>query len=463
MAEEADLLARIVELIDDRTAKGIAGGISRMVSAGELPSGMRLPTVRSIAAGLGVSPTTVSQAWRSLTSAGMIVSRGSGGSFVAGVERLALVRRVHRTYESPGQVALDLSTGIPDPALLPDLGPALDAARGSASTTSYVDPPVLPLLEEILRADWPYGADGMTVVNGALDGLSLVTAQLVRLGDPVLVENPGFPPLIDILEMAGADILGIDLDEEGLRADSLRSALSAHPVALYLQPRAQNPAGVSMSERRAEQIARLLKGTDVVVVEDDHASYISESPLVSLGRHFARQTIHIRSFSKSHGPDLRIAALGGPADLIERVNLRRLLSSGWTSRILQAILVHLLTHEPSQASVDAARVEYARRRHRMVELLAAREVSTTGRDGINLWISVKSQQRALIQLAAAGIGVAPGTPFVVGEPATDHIRLTVGLVDEEDSLRVANAVALAASSGWARVGGGRPGAGRAVR
>lgn len=463
MADEGDLLARIVEQIEDRSARGIAGGISRMVSAGDLPAGMRLPTVRSIAGALGVSPTTVSQAWRSLSEAGIIVSRGSSGSFVSGAERLGPVSRLYRTYESPGQVVLDLSTGIPDPGLLPDLGPALDAARGSAGITSYVDPLVLPKFEEILREDWPYRADGMTVVNGALDGLSLVTAQLVRMGDPVLVENPGFPPLIDILEMAGAEVIGIDLDGDGLRPDSLRPALSANPVALFLQPRAQNPAGVSMSEGRAGQIARILKGTDVVIVEDDHASHISSSPLVSLGRHIPERTIHIRSFSKSHGPDLRIAALGGPADLIERVNLRRLLSSGWTSRILQTVLVHLLTDDRARASVDAAREEYTRRRTLMVELLAARDVSTTGRDGINLWISVSSEQRALVLLAAAGIGVAPGAPFVLGESATEHIRLTVGLVREEDSLRVADSVALAAGPIWPVKGSRRVGARRAVR
>lgn len=460
----SSVLALIAELAEDRSARSLAAAVGRMVSTAELQPGARLPTVRTIATALGISPTTVSQAWRSLGEAGILVSRGSSGTFVAAAERLAPGRRVYRTYESPGNVALDLSTGIPDPALLPDLGPALTAAQGTFRTASYLDSPVFPRLEEILRGDWPYATEGITIVNGALDALSLLVAELVRMGDPVLVENPGFPPLLDILELAGARVIGVELDDDGPVVDSLRSALGAGPVALFLQPRAQNPTGASMSASRATQVARALRGTDVMVVEDDHASYVCSTPLVSLGQQLPGQTVHIRSFSKTHSPDLRIAAVGGPAALIDRVNQRRLLSSGWTSRMLQAILVHLLTDDWAKKAVAESREVYRLRRQRLVALLDERQVRTTGRDGINLWIEVASEQRALVLLAAAGLGVAKGSPFLVRELAAEHIRLTVGLLDERDSVRVADAVALAAGSSWASnaaSGGGR--ARRAVR
>ena len=62
---------------------------------------------------------------------------------------------------------------------------------------------MLPELAELLRADWPYPAEAITVVDGALDGIDRVARQLVRLGDHVAVENPSFPPFLDMLERLG--------------------------------------------------------------------------------------------------------------------------------------------------------------------------------------------------------------------------------------------------------------------
>src|SRR3954466_1884855 len=76
------LLSVIAGAVEDRSARGIAAAVGRLVSAGELPAGSRLPTVRDVARELGVSPTTVSEAWRSLTRAGAIRTRGRSGSFV---------------------------------------------------------------------------------------------------------------------------------------------------------------------------------------------------------------------------------------------------------------------------------------------------------------------------------------------------------------------------------------------
>lgn len=445
MATESDALAEMVAAIDDRSARGIAAGISRMVSSGQLGSGLRLPTVRALARALGTSPTTVSYAWRSLIRAGVVSSRGRSGTYVRAHDSAGGARRTLRTYESPGNLALDLSSGIPDPALLPDLGRALSRVSARRYTASYVERPVIPDLERILRRDWPFVPEEITVVNGALDALDRLTQSLVHMGDRVLVENPCFPPLLDLVEIAGAEPIGIPLDDEGPRIDAIKAALAAGPVVFYLQSRGHNPTGTSLSTARARQIGATLRGTGVTVVEDDHASEISSSPLASVGAHLPAQTIHIRSFSKSHGPDLRLAALGGAGEIVDSLNQRRLLGSGWSSRLLQAVLVELLSDDESRSKVAAAREIYAERRSRMVELLRERDVLSSGRDGINLWIEVPHEQRSLVALAAAGIGAAPGSPFLSDRLEADHIRLTVGLVQDGEREAVADALRLAVS------------------
>jgi DNA-binding transcriptional MocR family regulator len=151
---------------------------------------------------------------------------------------------------------------------------------------------------------------------------------------------------------------------------------------------------------------------------------------VSLGCRLPERTVHVLSFSKSHGPDLRLAAVGGPAALVTPIADRRLLGPGWSSRLLQAVLVDLLTDDSTVAQVEHARREYARRRGELLDALSARGSSATAADGINLWLTVANQQIAMLTLAAHGIAVAPGAPFEVSPLGTDHVRVTVGLVHD---------------------------------
>jgi DNA-binding transcriptional MocR family regulator len=428
MFRRGNLLALIAGAVDDRSARGIAAAVGRLVTAGSLPTGTRLPTVRDVARELGVSPTTVSEAWSSLSRAGAIETRGRSGTFVA---RASRPLRYAQLGGGPlTGVTNDLSTGVPDHDLLPSLTDALKRIGDGRLTTSYLDAPVLPQLEAALRERWPFPPEQVTVVDGALDALDRVTAAVVRFGDHVLVENPAFPPMLDLLEAVGATVVGVPLCSSGLSVTGLSAALAqCSPVALFLQPRAHNPTGESMSVERAAALAGVLAShPGVTIVEDDHAGDISSAPAVSLGAWLPDRTVHVSSFSKSHGPDLRLAAIGGPASVVSAVADRRLLGPGWSSRILQAVLVDLLADFVASEQVALARAEYSRRRATLLAALAARGATATAADGINLWLTVENEQVAMLTLAAHGIAVAPGTPFEVGPLDGDHIRVTVGLV-----------------------------------
>jgi DNA-binding transcriptional MocR family regulator len=434
MFRRCDLLALIAGAVEDRSARGIAAAVSRLVTAGSLPSGARLPTVRDVARELGVSPTTVSEAWGSLARAGAIQTRGRSGTFVCSG---SMPFRYAQLGGTPPGVSRDLSTGVPDHDLLPDLTGALKRIGDGRITASYLDAPVLPQLEAVLRARWPFPPERLTVVDGALDALDRITGAVVRFGDRVLVESPAFPPMLDVLDAVGATVIGVPLSPDGLAVDDLAAALSAHrPVALFLQPRAHNPTGVSMTAARATALADVLAGhPGVLIVEDDHAGDIATAPPVSLGSWLPARTVHVSSFSKSHGPDLRLAAIGGPAPIVAAVADRRLLGPGWSSRILQAVLLDLLTDPAAIAQVAQARLRYAWRRAALRAALSAHGVAATAADGINMWLPVRDQQSAMVTLAAHGIAVAPGAPFLVAPAATDHVRLTAGLVrDDFDDL-----------------------------
>ena len=439
----------IEPLLTERTSKGLASALSRVIGDGSLDEGALLPPIREVARELAMSPSTVSAAWRLLARAGAIHSNGRHGTVVL-ARRGPGPARYRRALERTHALRLDLSTGVPDSDLLPDLSASLGDLRPEWASGSYLDDPIIPGLVEVLRMDWPYETSDFLVVDGAMDALDQVASYLLRYGDLVVVENPSFPPMLDLLEALGVHIVGVDVDEEGLLIESLAAALARRPTAVFIQPRAQNPTGVSMSDRRAAQVARLLRGTDVTVVEDDSVGAVASTPPISLGRWLPDQTVHIRSFSKSHGPDLRLAALCGPADLIEGVRERRLLGQAWSSRLLQSVLLDLLGRSESRTQIDRARATYAQRRQEMNESLAARGVRVSARDGLNLWLPVRDETAALLFLASHGIGAAAGNPFATTVTYEPHLRLTVGLVSHgNDDLAdlLATASRLAPSAG----------------
>ncbi len=428
-------VAAIGREVHVRSSIGIAQGIGALVSRGELAPGDKLPTVRALAAELGVSTNTVSDAWRILQSHGTVTTDRRRGTTVR-ARRHEYGPRYWQVPVAPGTIELDLSTGTPDPALLPPVGPVLHRLHADVTVSSYVDRPVLSELEAVIHTRLPYSAPAVTLVDGALDALDRIVTSLVSLGDTVIVEDPTFPPLIDMLELAGARIVSVPLDDEGPKLDALTSLFSGpvEPVAFFTQPRAHNPTGVHTSKRRALAVAKLVKDTSVIVVEDDHSGDACHAPIHSVGGRAPNNTLHIHSFSKSHGPDLRIAAIAGTRELVGHIVRRRQLGPSWTSRLLQQILLSMLEDPETSERVSAAATTYDQRREALRQALASQGIDVPLGAGLNMWVPVADEQQAVVALAAQGIGVAPGSPFCVpggeAESGTAHIRLSIGTLPD---------------------------------
>jgi len=438
----------LAALVEGRSPRAIAATVARLVHTGGLLPGDRLPTVRQLAGALGVSPATVGSAWRTLATAGLVISRGRAGTSVLPGPASRVPPRYRDLADAPA-ARLDLAGGAPDPALLPDLAPALArvARRLPATrTTGYLDDPVVPELERLLRTGWPFRAQRLTVVDGAVDALSRVLEQVVGFGDRVAVEDPGFPPLLDLLDHLGLDRVAVPLDVHGPRPDALADALRSGVRVVLLQPRAHNPTGVSTTPTRVRELAAVLRtAPSVWVVEDDHSGEVASSRDVSLGPLLPDRVVHVRSYSKSHGPDLRIAAVGGPAVVLDRLVARRMLGPGWTSRLLQHVLVDLLTDAQAVEAVAHARRVYHGRRRALSAALGRRGLDVPPGDGINMWVPVHDEATALVRLEAAGVRVARGRPFFSDLAHADgFVRVTVGVLRSEDVESVATALVAAA-------------------
>ena len=411
----------IVGAVSETTAEGIAESIEVLVARGTLSGGSRLPTVRRLARELSVSPTTVAAAWRQLVSSGVIETRGRAGSFVV---EPAAPRRRSWLSGSPGRYRLDLSTGSPDPTLLPDISGAIQRAAAQTAE-SYMEPVVLPALERAIREDLPFEPGALTVVDGAIDAMDRTFAQVVRRGAAVIVENPCFPPIAELVIEYGGRLRPVPVDADGIDLEALEDA-GAGASVLVFQPRANNPTGVSTSPERLDHISDFLgRHPDVFVIEDDSSGEIASHPAATLAARHPDRVVHIKSYSKSHGPDLRMAALAGPSAVVDAVVVRRLLGPVWTSRILQRTLLGLLTDDTVVEGVRAAAREYDRRRTNLATGLAERGVAVGGRHGINVWVPVDDERDAMVVLASHGVGVAPGSPFQLLPSEAPHIRVTL--------------------------------------
>ncbi len=419
------------------SAAELVAGVESAVARGELVPGQPLPSVRRLAAEVGLSPVTVSAAIAELRRRGLVITEPRRGTRIGerppiGAARLSLP-------VPPG--ARDLSLGNPDPALLPDLGRAL--ARAELPVRLYGEPAALPelaqLAREQLRADG-IAADSACIVSGALDAIERVIDAHLRPGDRVAVENPGYAALFDLLRARGLALEPVAIDERGMRPEALEAALQRGASAAILTPRGQNPTGAALDARRASRLRGVFdRAPETLVIEDDHLGPVAGSALHTTvtGR---RRWAATRSVAKALGPDLRLAVLVGDAQTIARVQGRQQCGPGWVSHILQRLVLELWRDEAVLALVERACATYAARREFLLRALAERSVAAVGASGLNVWLAVTDETAVVGALLQCGWVVAPGAPFRLGD-SPPAIRVTIATLAEREAQQLAEDLA----------------------
>jgi DNA-binding transcriptional MocR family regulator len=415
-------------------AATISSAVEAEIAHGGLPPTTKLPPVRELAEALAVSPATVAAAYRTLKQRGFVVTDRARGTSVAPQPPV----RVKRAAELPPGVR-DLSSGNPDLRLLPSLAEVF--ARVEPAHRLYGVAAKLPELAAVAEAD--FAADGVhgevAVTGGALDAIERALQTELRVGDRIVVEDPSWPRIADLVHALGLAISPVAVDGRGLEPDMLDDALRRGARAVIATPRGQNPTGAFVDPDRGRALRAVLGSyPDVLVIEDDYVARVAGAPYVPLHNGDGRWAC-VRSLSKVLGPDLRVALVTGDPLTISRVEGRQRLGPGWVSHVLQQIAALLLRDKTTARLLTRAERTYAERRAALVSALARRGIDAAGDSGIGVWVPLADEAAAVRELLVQGWAVSPGERYRFR--SAPGIRITTADLEPDKAEQLADAIA----------------------
>lgn len=317
------------------------------ISDGRLPYGARLQPTRVVADELTVARSTVTDAYERLSAEGFVEGRRGAGSIVLGdtapnpamarpptalapTQAAASIRRY--ATEPSARARYDLTAGRLDSRLFPITrwrqctNRAL--SRLADSVGLYGEPAGSAQIRAAL-AVWIAQSRGITatpeqivVTHGAAHAVDAIARVLLRPGDIAAVEEPGYPPVAELLRALGIDVVGVPIDEHGLIVD----ALPAQARLVHVTPSHQYPLGTTLSRDRRLALLRWAARHEAAIVEDDYDSEFRYSarplePLHRLDRD--GRVAYVGSFSKTLSPALRLGFVVPPLGLVPAITAVR--------------------------------------------------------------------------------------------------------------------------------------------
>lgn len=476
--------------IDPRASESlqsqICAAFSRAIDDGALQPGDRIPSSRELASDLRVSRTTAIAAIEALVAEGWLIARRRSGIFVTS-DNIGGPRTAARvTGDVPARSGVEPGRARSAPAdvnqvrALSSRGVALAAVPPAAHRISgpprafRLGVPALDLfplrlwnrltsqrLRSVTRAQLDYGsaagqqqlreavamhvrsargaqasADSVLITAGAQRGLHLLAEALLDDGDVVAVEDPGYPGARSAFVGAGACLVPIPVDAEGIDIDVLMR-MSPAPTMVYTTPSHQFPTGVTMSLARRQALLEWASATNAWVVEDDYDSEFryGTAPVPCLqGMDRNGRVLYVGSFSKSLYPSLRLGFLVVPRSVHTAFVAIRRASDVHPPTLDQLVVADLIEQGHFERHIRRMRTAYRERLDRLVDR-ASRDRSKTLRvesvlTGLHTIARTSSDRRARAIAAAAaahGIEVMPLSAYML-RPGAVARELPAGLV-----------------------------------
>lgn len=377
----------------------LASAIAEDIRRGRLKPGDPLPGSRELADHLGINRNTVIAGYDELVAEGVLVTRIGGGTFVAPPSATAAAPHIESVNEAPtyplrpspqapsirtpapGMLVLSRST--PDVRLLPSraLARAFRRAVGQQgrSVLTYTDPRGHVRLRTELAAMLTRSRgliaapDDVLITRSIEQGLDLVARTLIAPGDAVVVEMFGYPPARRVLQLAGARLLPLPVDRDGLDVEALEALLARESIrAVLLTPHHQFPTTVVMPAARRERLARLSLEHRFAIIEDDydHEFHYEGKPVLPIAAGPARSNVvYVASMANLLAPGLGTAFVLAPPPVLQRLTALRAACDAQGDAAVECAIAELFEDGELLRHVRRMRRLYAQRRDALAAAL----------------------------------------------------------------------------------------------
>jgi DNA-binding transcriptional MocR family regulator len=433
-----------VPTLNDREGpvyRRIVEALSADIASGRLHRGEQLPTHRALAKSLGIDLTTATRAYAEARQRGLTEARVGLGTFVA--ESMS-----HRGAAS-ARPEFDLSMNLPPQPLEADLEgrltrgiAAIQREVGFSAYLNYREPGGSET-ERDIAAEWlrPRIADAhgdrLVICPGTQNALFNLLIALTSPGDVVLTEALTYPGIKAAAAYAGVRLVGVPMDENGVRPDALDSACRQHaPKAVYLIPTIHNPTTATMPLSRRQEVAGILRANDVLLLEDDAYGMLEPNavPLVSL---IPERTYYAASLSKCIAPGLRVSFLMAPdRDSAGLLAAALRASVQMPAFLMVALVTRWLQDGSAEAIIGAIRDEAAARQKLAADVLA-RQAFSRHPNGHHIWLPLPrswSRTEFASHVQRQGLAIVTSETFSVEDSQPHAIRVSLGAASSRSEL-----------------------------
>lgn len=453
----------------------IVDGLRDLMVQHVLKPGAKLPSIRAFAASHGVSVFTVVEAYDRLVAQGWLVSRANAGFFVkqrpgdtlghaAAAPDVSFDARwyLKQIFENRGLPTKAGCGWLPHDWLfeegvrrsLRQLSTDGVELGGYGSPYGHMALRV-QIAENLAEQQIAATTEHVLLTQGSSQALDLVARRLVKPGDAVLVDDPGYPNLMFMLRYLGARLVGVPRTPQGYDLAALEALIAEHrPSVFFTQPRLQSPTGSVAPIAQLYRVLQLAEAHGLTLVEND--LYVDMDPLqrpslASLDQ--LKRVVYVGSYSKTISPNIRVGWLAAGPALIDDLAQLKMVSGLTSSDITERIAFGAVTEGRWRKHLKAVRERLADAHGRVAQRLGAFgfEIFSEPKAGMYLWARHPDVNDAaeLSKLAAAeGIMLGPGHLFLVQPRTTGWMRFNVAFSDDERLWRFVDAqLGLPRSSG----------------
>jgi DNA-binding transcriptional MocR family regulator len=436
----------------------IVDGYRRLIAEGALKPGAKLPSIRAFAASHGISVFTVVEAYDRLVAQGWVASRAQAGFFVKRRTGEAVAAEpaqpdlrfdarwyLQQIFESRN-LALKPGCGwLPHDWLFEDgVRRGLRHLAGDGAELGGYGLPHGHLALRVLIAEClgeqqiAADPDHVLLTQGSSQALDLAARRLVRPGDTVLVDDPGYPNVMFMLRFLGARLIGVPRTPAGYDLAALEAAIVEHrPKAFFTQPRLQSPTNSVAPLAQLYRLLQLAEQHDVALVENDIYLDMDPDPRPSLASlDQLRRVVYVGSYSKTISPNIRVGYLVARPDLVDDLTRLKMISGLTTSDLTERLAYGVLTEGRWRKHLKSLRDRLAQAHGHVAQRLAdlGFELFHEPKAGMYLWArhpDLPDSAELTRQAAAEGIMLGPGQLFLVEPRPTGWLRFNVAFSMDE--------------------------------